>query len=78
MKTAVSVPDEIFNEAERFARKSGKSRSEVFSKALQEYLSRHASDAITEAMNAVCAKVGKQEDSLAKMAARRILRRSEW
>ncbi|MEJ2007092.1 MAG: ribbon-helix-helix protein, CopG family [Acidobacteriota bacterium] len=78
MKTAISIPDEVFEGAERLARRTRKSRSQLFSDALKEYLERHAPDEITEAMNRVCAEVGETRDAFVSSAARRILRRSEW
>jgi mRNA interferase MazF len=51
MKTAVSIPDDVFERAERLARRAGRSRSEVFSAALAEYLARHAPDEVTDAMD---------------------------
>ena len=78
MKTAVSIPDDIFKGAERFARRTKKSRSRLFSEALQEYLARHAADEVTEAMNSVCAELGDTKDPFVSSAAHRVLRRSEW
>ncbi len=78
MKTAVSIPDDIFEGAERFARRTKKSRSRLFTEALQEYLARHAADEVTEAMNSVCAHLGETKDPFVSSAARRVLERSEW
>jgi len=78
MKTAVSIPDEVFEQAERLARRTKKSRSQLFSEALQEYVARHAPEAVTEAMDRVCAEVGQEEDPFVSSAARRVLKRSEW
>jgi metal-responsive CopG/Arc/MetJ family transcriptional regulator len=78
MKTAISVPDEIYEGAERLARRTKKSRSRLFSDALKEYLARHAPDEVTEAMNRACAEVGQTTDPFVSSAARRILERSEW
>lgn len=61
MKTAVSIPDEVFERAERLARRVRQTRSEVFSRALREYVARHAPDEVTETMDRVCAEVGNQE-----------------
>jgi len=47
MKTAVSIPDELFRSAERLARRTKRSRSRLFSDALKEYLIRHSPDEIT-------------------------------
>ncbi len=78
MKTAVSIPDEVFEGAERLARRTKRSRSRLFSDALKEYLARHAPDEVTEAMNKACVEIGKEEDLFAASTARRVLERSEW
>ena len=79
MKTAVSIPDDVFQKAERLARRMKKSRSELFSNALAEYVARHAPDHVTERMNEVCAEIGLDErDLFVSTASRRILERSEW
>ena len=78
MKTAVSIPDDIFEGVERLARQTRRSRSRLFSDALREYLARHAADQVTEAMDSVCAELGETKDSFVSAATRRILERSEW
>lgn len=78
MKTAVSIPDDVFSGAERLARRMKKSRSRIVSDALREYLARHAADEITEAMNKVCKEVGGSKDPFVTAAARRTLERAEW
>jgi len=78
MKTAVSIPDEVYEGAERLARRTKKSRSRLFSDALKEYLARHAPDEVTEAMNRACAEAGQARNPFVSSAARRILERSEW
>ena len=52
MKTAVSVPDGLFQQAETAARRLRVSRSRLYSEALAEYLSRRQADAVTERLNA--------------------------
>ena len=78
MKTAVSIPEDVFKGAERLARKTKRSRSRLFSDALKEYLARHTPDSVTEAMNRACAELGTAKDEFASSAARRVLERSEW
>lgn len=78
MKTAVSLPDEIFADAERLRRRLRKSRSELYREALADYVSRHDPDAITEAMNEVMKRVGAKADPVVTAAARRILERTDW
>ncbi len=78
MKTAISVPDDVFADAERLARALKKSRSQLYSHALREYVARHAADQVTEALNRVCGEGSAEEHEFAKVAARRTLRRSQW
>ena len=82
MKTAVSIPDELFKGADRLARRTKKSRSRLFSDALREYLARHAADELTEAMDRVCAELGETpgetNDAFVSASARRTIERSEW
>jgi metal-responsive CopG/Arc/MetJ family transcriptional regulator len=78
MKVAVSIPDEIFAEAECLARELKTSRSELFSRALGEFLGRHSPDRVTEQMDRVVADVGEESHAFSKRAARRVLRRVEW
>jgi metal-responsive CopG/Arc/MetJ family transcriptional regulator len=59
MKTAISIPDSLFEAAENFAKLMGLSRSELYAKAIQEYLKAHRGDRITEQLDAVYA----EEDS---------------
>lgn len=78
MKTAVSIPDDVFEKAERLARRMKKSRSELFSRALAEYVARHAPDHVTETMNQVCDEIGAEPDPFVSAASRRVLERTEW
>jgi metal-responsive CopG/Arc/MetJ family transcriptional regulator len=78
MKTAVSIPDDVFQGAERLARQTKKSRSQLFSEALREYIQRHASDDVTSAMDRVCAELNTRKDDFVSSAALRVLERSEW
>jgi len=78
MKTAVSVPDELFEAAERQAERTKKSRSQLYAEALAEYLARHAPDEVTEAMNAVVDRLQEAADPFVVAASQQTLRRSEW
>jgi len=78
MKTAVSIPDDVFEQVERLARRAKRSRSEVFSAALREYVARHAPDEVTEAINRACEQVGDDQDRFVAKAARRVLEKTEW
>jgi antitoxin MazE6 len=78
MKTAVSVPDDVFEGAERLARREGRSRSEVYSAALREYVARHDADEIVDALNEVVASVGEGMDPFVAVASKRTLEATEW
>jgi predicted transcriptional regulator len=78
MKTAVSIPDDVFEEAERLARRMKRSRSEVYSQALAEYVARHAPDRVTEAMDRALDEIGETADQFARVASSRALKRSDW
>ena len=60
------------------ARHTKKSRSQLFSDAVQEYVARHSPDDVTEAMNRVCRQSEMDSDPFVSLAARRILEQSEW
>jgi hypothetical protein len=78
MKTAISLPDAVFRDAERLARRLKKSRSELYREAVAEYVARHEPEAVTEAMNQLAAKIDTRPDEFTSAAARRLLERSEW
>lgn len=78
MKTAVSIPDDVFEEAERLAADLKTSRSTLYSRALREFVARHAPDRLTEAMNRVIEEVGADVDEFTRKASRRALEQSEW
>lgn len=78
MKVAVSIPDEVFGEAERVARQLKVSRSKLYARALAEFVDRRSEDSVTAAVNAVVDEVGTEPDAFAKAAARRALERVEW
>lgn len=79
MKTAVSVPDDLFAQVDRLARRSRRSRSEVYSAALREYVARHAPDEVTAGLDAVVTEIGQPDASaFTATAARRTLGATEW
>ncbi|MBN2441389.1 MAG: hypothetical protein JXJ04_08580 [Spirochaetales bacterium] len=78
MKTAISLPDIIYKQAEVFARKTKKSRSQLYTEAIKEYLARHTPDVITESMNKVCDLLEKQDTTLTQKAASELLKQESW
>jgi metal-responsive CopG/Arc/MetJ family transcriptional regulator len=53
MKTAISIPDPIFEEAEVLAKQMGLSRSELYTNAVVAYVSEYREEKITEALNRI-------------------------
>jgi predicted transcriptional regulator len=78
MKTAISLPDDIFRDADKLAKRLKKSRSELYREAVTEYLARHEPEAITEALDRLVDETGGQLDKFGAAAARGILRTTEW
>lgn len=80
MKTAISIPDEVFREAERLAEKLDKSRSQLYSEAVADYVSRHDPETVTERLDAVLADLDDddREDEFVRKTVGRTLSRVEW
>jgi hypothetical protein len=51
MKTAISIPDDLFRSAERAAKRLGLSRSEFYQRAVAMFLERQSDTLVTEALN---------------------------
>ena len=64
MKTAISIRDDVFESAERVARRLGVSRSELYTRAVREYLSRLPGEQVTERLNAVYEGADESASSL--------------
>lgn len=62
MKTAISIPDMIFNEVEKFAREHNYSRSEVFVIAIQDFLKKQESQRLLDALNEVYSEAESSEE----------------
>ena len=53
MKVAVSIPDPIFEAAERLAKQRNVPRSQIFAEALAAYVESRGSEAVTSKLNEV-------------------------
>lgn len=78
MKTAVSIRDNIFQNAEKYAKKTKVSRSQLYSDALEEYLAKRDEADLIARINAVCEEVDTSLDPFWKKAQARILEKEEW
>jgi metal-responsive CopG/Arc/MetJ family transcriptional regulator len=78
MKTAVSMPDDLFRLAEATARRLRVSRSELYSKAIAEFLKRQNGNAITERLNDVYSRHPAKVDSGLHRAQLKSLQKDAW
>jgi metal-responsive CopG/Arc/MetJ family transcriptional regulator len=78
MKTAVSMPDDLFRWAEEFARRNKLSRSKLFSMAVAEYIARHRQDNITDQLNRVYGREDSSVDPVVQQIAARSLPKEKW
>jgi predicted transcriptional regulator len=79
MKTAISIPDPLFAAAEELARRMGLSRSELFQRAVKDFLEEHKDAVVTEALDEV---YGKEDagrlDAVLEQLEIASLPREEW
>lgn len=78
MKTAVSIPDGVFEDAEELAKRLRTSRSKLYAKALVQLIAKHDPDRVTDALNAVAEAGATNSDAFVKQASRRSFDRTEW
>ncbi len=64
MKTAISLPDALYSDAEKIAQSMGIPRSQLFAKALEEFIIHHKKETITERLNAVYKNVDQSDEIL--------------
>jgi metal-responsive CopG/Arc/MetJ family transcriptional regulator len=78
MKTAISIPDPLFRAAESLARRLGVSRSELYSKAVNEFINAHKDQGVTEILNRVYSKQGSELDDEIYSLQIKSIDRDEW
>ena len=78
MKTAVSVPDDLFKKADRLARRQRKSRSRLYADAVAEYVQRHDPDWITARLNEIADELDTSIDPAITAATRELWKREPW
>jgi len=79
VKTAISVPDDTFDEATKRASELGISRSEFFTRAARRYLDELASRSLTEQVNEALQAAGSDGSADAAAAVgRKFLAEADW
>jgi len=78
MKTAVSIPNDLFTAADMLAGKLGISRSELYATAVAEFLAKHSAGDVTARLNRVYGSEPSNLDPAMRRAQRRTLGREAW
>jgi len=78
MKTAVSVPDDLFRLGETAARRLRVSRSQLYATALAEFLHRQRANAVTERLNEVYSRRNAKVDPLLQRAQVSSIDKDSW
>ena len=79
MKTAISIPDNLFKAADKVARRMGISRSELYQRAIERYLQQQSGDVIREALDVVYSKASNRDiDPLIKAAGEHVFKDENW
>lgn len=78
MRTTISLPDDLFRQADRLAKKMKLSRSALVAKAIEAFIASQRDAEITEKLNQAYAHDDGREHEWMRRAARRILARDPW
>jgi metal-responsive CopG/Arc/MetJ family transcriptional regulator len=78
MKTAISLPDDLFEEADALAQRLGVSRSELYATAVAEYLAKHRDEDVTAKLNEVYANEPSGVTSQLRSAQARSVSSTDW
>ena len=78
MKTAISIPDDVFEKADELAQQLGMSRSQLYAIAVAEYVAKHRMRDITARLNEIYATEPEVLDPALQRAQQKSVRTSEW
>jgi metal-responsive CopG/Arc/MetJ family transcriptional regulator len=78
MKTAISIPDPVFEAAEEFARRLGMSRSKLYTKAVKKYLEEHKNERVTARLNEIYSREPSGLDNVVQALQYSSLTKDEW
>ena len=78
MKTAISVPDDVFELSERLAKKLKVSRSQVYAMGIRKLAEENDKKALVAKINKVCEEVDTSLSPFWKEMQSRALPKDEW
>lgn len=78
MKTAISLPDDLFRLAEAAARRLRISRSQLYATAIAEFLERRRTSRVTERLNEIYSEEPAKLDPALNLAQSKSLESDSW
>jgi hypothetical protein len=78
MKTAISIPDDVFRRAEKYAKAKKLSRSELYTRAVRKLLDEQPLANLTDAYNAAFDDESHNDLAMFRESARAVLESVEW
>jgi metal-responsive CopG/Arc/MetJ family transcriptional regulator len=78
MKTAISIPDKVFESAEKLAHRLGKSRSQLYTQALYSYLEKNDEQLVQEALDKVYGSSQSNVDPTLQILQTKSLHTEQW
>lgn len=79
MKTAISIPDDLFEAADKMAKKLKISRSELYQRAVTHFLQQQGSDIVRESLDRVYSKKSNRGlDPLVRAISEQIIMEEDW
>lgn len=78
MKTAISIPNSLFERSERIAKQLGISRSELYTRALANFIRLYLREEITERLNAIYIVEDSSPDHVLSRLQWMSLPKEEW
>jgi len=78
MKTAISIPDQIFQAAEGLAHRLGKSRSQLYAEAVSEYMKSHKNHDVTKILNEIYTEESSTLDEELNSMQMQSVSKEEW
>jgi metal-responsive CopG/Arc/MetJ family transcriptional regulator len=78
MKTAISIPDRVFDSAEKLATRLGQTRSQLYTQALSSYIAKHKTDDVTKKLDEVYTSEDSVLDSSLSTLQHLSIPREDW
>jgi metal-responsive CopG/Arc/MetJ family transcriptional regulator len=78
MKTAISLPDDLFKAAERHAKRIGVPRSKLYAVALAEYLEKQRFSGVKEALDAIYSSHSSDVDPILSAMQNASIEEEDW